>query len=255
WTIIHSRFWKFQVPYLSRHFRVITFDGPGNGKSDRSTDPRHYTADAYADDAVRVLDAVGVERVVAVGVSLGGAYTLRLATMHPDRVRGAVLVAPSLPLAPPLLARAQIPAGIRLPYPEDPQGWDKYNLAYWHDHYEDFLTFFFGEAFSETHSTKAREDAVGWGLETTADVLEAEEKIPTPEFPPPSEEYFDGLTCPVLVIQGTDDHVLNPQVGVEAARLSDGTLISMAGTGHLPIVREPVMFNLVLKDFVEKVSA
>ena len=35
WTIIHSRFWKLQVPYLARHFRVVTFDGPGNGRSDR----------------------------------------------------------------------------------------------------------------------------------------------------------------------------------------------------------------------------
>ena len=39
WTIIHSRFWKMQVPYLSRHYRVVTFDGPGNGRSDRTIDP------------------------------------------------------------------------------------------------------------------------------------------------------------------------------------------------------------------------
>jgi pimeloyl-ACP methyl ester carboxylesterase len=42
WSIIHSRFWKAQVPYLSRHFRVVTFDGRGNGRSDRPT-----TADGY----------------------------------------------------------------------------------------------------------------------------------------------------------------------------------------------------------------
>ena len=39
WTTIHSRFWKMQVPYLSRHYRVITIDGPGNGRSDRTLDP------------------------------------------------------------------------------------------------------------------------------------------------------------------------------------------------------------------------
>ena len=33
WTIVHKRFWKAQVPYLARHHRVVTYDGPGNGLS------------------------------------------------------------------------------------------------------------------------------------------------------------------------------------------------------------------------------
>ncbi len=35
WTIIHSRFWKMQIPDLARRTRVITFDGRGNGRTDR----------------------------------------------------------------------------------------------------------------------------------------------------------------------------------------------------------------------------
>ena len=35
WSIVHSRHWKMQIPYLSRHCRVVTFDGRGNGRSDR----------------------------------------------------------------------------------------------------------------------------------------------------------------------------------------------------------------------------
>jgi hypothetical protein len=31
WSIIHSRCWKMQIPYLARHCRVLTFDGRGNG--------------------------------------------------------------------------------------------------------------------------------------------------------------------------------------------------------------------------------
>ena len=34
WSIIHSRHWKLQIPYLARHFRVLTFDGRGSGRSD-----------------------------------------------------------------------------------------------------------------------------------------------------------------------------------------------------------------------------
>lgn len=35
WSVVTSRLWKAQIPYLARHARVLTFDGRGNGRSDR----------------------------------------------------------------------------------------------------------------------------------------------------------------------------------------------------------------------------
>ena len=52
WSIIHSRHWKAQVPYLSRHFRVVTFDGRGNGRSDTPAGRDAYTTVEFAQDAV-----------------------------------------------------------------------------------------------------------------------------------------------------------------------------------------------------------
>jgi pimeloyl-ACP methyl ester carboxylesterase len=43
WTLLHSRLWKAQIAYLARHFRVVTFDPRGNGKSDRPRDPACYS--------------------------------------------------------------------------------------------------------------------------------------------------------------------------------------------------------------------
>jgi pimeloyl-ACP methyl ester carboxylesterase len=49
WTVIHSRFWKAQIPYLARHFRVVTYDGPGNGRSDRPVDSLEYWRHRHED--------------------------------------------------------------------------------------------------------------------------------------------------------------------------------------------------------------
>ena len=43
WSLVHSRHWKMQVPYLARHFRVLVMDGLGNGRADRCRDPRRYS--------------------------------------------------------------------------------------------------------------------------------------------------------------------------------------------------------------------
>ena len=253
WTIIHSRFWKMQVPYLSRHYRVITYDGPGNGRSDRVTDPARYTADSYAADAAAVLDACEVDRAVVAGLSLGAQYATRLASLHPERVLGLVLIGPSLPLSGPILERAGIVDNFLEPYPENPEGWDKYNLAFWHADYPDFVEFFFSQAFNEPHSTKPREDAVGWALEGGPESLEAEARGDPMELT--GEEIFAAVTCPTLVIHGTDDRIQSHRVGVEAARLSNGTLASLAGSGHIPNVRDPVRVNLLLREFVERLIA
>ena len=268
WTIIHSRFWKMQVPYLSRRYTVITYDGPGNGQSDRVTDPARYSADAYAADALAVLDACGVERAIVVGLSMGGQYGTALAASHPDRVSGLVLVGPSLPLVPPSPERAVIAEHFTMPYPENASGWATYNLAYWHDHYEDFTRFFFSQVFSEAHSTKPQEDSVSWASETGPEILEAEANQPTAASyrsvssvaaPADATAHWSGLleqiACPVLVVHGTHDRIQPHATGVEAARISGGTLVSMEGSGHIPNVRDPVRFNLVLRDFIEQVAS
>jgi pimeloyl-ACP methyl ester carboxylesterase len=67
WSIVHSRVWKMQIPYLARHCRVIVFDGRGNGKSDRPDDPAAYAEEEFAADALAVLDATDTARAYIVG--------------------------------------------------------------------------------------------------------------------------------------------------------------------------------------------
>src|ERR687884_1300757 len=62
WSIVHSRVWKMQIPYLARHARVIAFDGRGNGRSDRPEEPEAYAETEFAADALAVLDATETAR-------------------------------------------------------------------------------------------------------------------------------------------------------------------------------------------------
>ena len=74
-------------PLLLAAHAGVTFDGLGNGKSDRPKDPRAYDFEAFAEDALAVMDATGTERAHLVCLSRGGQWTLKLAADHPERSR------------------------------------------------------------------------------------------------------------------------------------------------------------------------
>ncbi|MGH3101439.1 MAG: alpha/beta fold hydrolase, partial [Thermoleophilia bacterium] len=168
WSIVHSRQWKAQVPYLARHLRVVTFDGRGNGRSDRPADAEAYDDAEYVADAVAVLDATGTGRAVLVGLSRGSRWAVELAAARPERVLGAVLIDPALPFMAPLPLEQNNSFDEEL---DRSDGWAKFNRHYWMREYQDFLEFFASQAFSESHSTKQIEDMVGWGLETSPETL------------------------------------------------------------------------------------
>jgi 3-oxoadipate enol-lactonase len=74
---------------LARSFRVVTFDNRGIGDSDKPPGP--YTVRLLAEDAVGVLDELGIERAHIVGASLGGMVAQELAAGWPKRVDRLVL--------------------------------------------------------------------------------------------------------------------------------------------------------------------
>jgi pimeloyl-ACP methyl ester carboxylesterase/predicted glycosyltransferase len=248
WSIVHSRLWKLQIPYLARHCRVVTFDPRGNGRSDRPAEGTAYSEWELAADALAVLDASETERAVLVSLSLGAQRALILAADHPERIAGAVFIAASLPLAPPHPERAAMLARFDEQLETD-EGWAKYNRHYWRRDFEGFLQFFFSQCLTEPHSTKQIEDAVGWGLETDAETL-----LLTQEGPGLDEAQARALgarvRCPVLVIHGEADAISPHARAAELARATGGTLVTIEGGGHFPHARDPVQTNLLIRDFV-----
>ncbi len=149
WEIVHSRHWKLMIPYLSRHFRVVTYDPVGNGRSDRIDRADRYAADEQLKDAIGVLDATGTASCVAVGASYGGGLVTMLAALYPERFDGIVPISASHRWGVPIAER-------------DSDEWYRYDPEYWRKDWDDFVEFFFGEAHSDAHSTKAFDDSVRW---------------------------------------------------------------------------------------------
>lgn len=169
WSVIHSRHWKAQIPYLARHFRVVAYDGRGNGLSDRPEVASAYAAREFVADAVAVLDAAGIGSACVAGLSMGALHALLLAAEHPERVDGLFLIGAAIPLLTPSPPE---PDGFGFDDERDHyEGWAKYNRHYWRRDYQGFLEFFFGQVFPEPHSTKQIDDCVAWGLDTTPETL------------------------------------------------------------------------------------
>jgi pimeloyl-ACP methyl ester carboxylesterase len=205
--------WAPTFEYLSHDTRCISYDTRGTGGSTGSA--ASITLDVLADDAIRVLDAYGIERCVIAGESLGGFVAQHLVVRHPDRCTALALVAS----APFVMADiiGWLVDGARTDYPAT-------------------LERFVGLCLSEPDAAMLHH----WGttLFSTADPLVAARLF---------EACYDSIpdiasiTVPTVVLHGDDDQVVPFAAGEYlAATIPGAEWIPLAGTGHAPTVTRPV---------------
>jgi predicted glycosyltransferase len=176
-----------------------------------------------------------------------------LAVEHPERVTASVFIGPAVPMSTWNTFREGAQAMFDDQHDEY-VGWMKYNANYWLQDHRGFLEFFFSRCLPEPHSTKQIEDTVAWGLDTTPQVLVATERGPTMT-PPHAQELVRRVKCPVLVIHGDEDGIVQHANGAKLAAATAGQLLTMEGSGHLPHARDPVAVNLALGEFLLPASA
>jgi 3-oxoadipate enol-lactonase len=84
-----SVMWDPQIAVLSQNFRLLRYDTRGHGGSDAPRGP--YGLDQLGDDVVAMLDALGIDRVHWVGLSMGGMIGQNLALRYPQRLASMML--------------------------------------------------------------------------------------------------------------------------------------------------------------------
>ena len=215
WSIVHSDHWRHQVAAFADTRRVITFDGLGNGSSDRPEDPSLYGDLSFADDGAAVLDACGVASAVVMGSSRGGVWALAMAARHPERVRAVAFIAPNVPLAPGHPARVAASETF-LEDREVNDGWQMWNRSFWLHHYPEFLRFFFSQCFTEPDSAAEIQHFWEMGMQTTPEVLLATSGDGSNHLSADlARSYAVSLGCPSLVIHGDED-AISPLSRVES---------------------------------------
>jgi pimeloyl-ACP methyl ester carboxylesterase len=231
-----ARWWDELVPMLTRFHRVIRIDLLGYGRSAKPAD-RSY---ALPDQARRVgaaMDRLGVERVVVVGHSSGGAAAIALAELRPDLVTALVLIN----TGPHLGAYIAPPMAI------DPSQWP--------DVSDEQLRQFAGPAFSRpgyqipvelltevramtfhslTATTQASRDYV------------REQALPDRLAP---------LGQPLLVIFGEDDRRWRSSSAADYRAVPGSIVEMLPGLGHTPILEDPARTAAALLAFTATQAA
>ena len=81
--------WRPQIEMLSQHYRVLSYDTRGHGETDAPPPP--YTLEQLGEDAMALLDALDLDMVHWVGLSMGGMIGQQIVLKHPDRFRSLSL--------------------------------------------------------------------------------------------------------------------------------------------------------------------
>ncbi len=231
--IVHMQALKATVPYLSRHFQVATMDLRGNGRSDRPAEPTAYSFDQYYADLLAVLDHLEIRRLAIIGISSAAMAAIRLAAEESHRVSHLIVVGG---YAESLIFDTSKAAAIAAASEHMRHDW----LGY--------LDEFFTTVFPEPHSTKPYEDGVRYGWATTGEIVDLGRKGWLGQ---DVREYATRVTAPTLVIHGTDDRRSPYDAGLVIHQLiPHSQLLTIEGGGHLPAVRDPVLFNRSISTFV-----
>ncbi len=254
--ITHSRIYKTQVPFLARHYRVVTLDGRGNGRSGRPTGTANHLRTENVADIKAVMDASETERAILIAHCHANWWAVDFATAHPDRVDGLVAISPGVPyMGRPHQHWVDV-ASTWDDHLDDPTGWELFNREVIVSELDRWLTFFFGSQLVEPHSTKQFEDVVAWGLGTTGEILADSEEAQELDFPTREQVHSQmaALGKPVHVIHGDADVCQHVEKGPGLAEATSGEVNVMAGSGHLVAGRDPVKVNNLIKDFVDETT-
>jgi 3-oxoadipate enol-lactonase len=225
--------WDEQVAAFAGEYRILRYDQRGHGLTAMPAGPCNF--DLLVDDAVALLDVLGIARAIFIGVSMGGATALRLAARYPQRLAG--IVVSDAQWASPATAKAMWSERIDLALAHGMEAMVEPTVGRW----------FAPESLSANvpQLGQVRQMIRTTSLEGLAGCGRALQDY---DFRPS----LAGFSVPTLLVVGAADGAL-PQVMAEMHRaLAGSTFAEIANAGHLPNIEQPQRFNQALAGFLQR---
>jgi pimeloyl-ACP methyl ester carboxylesterase len=224
----HSMF-AHQVAEFARDHRVVTWDWRGFGQTE--TDGQPFTIWDQVDDLLALLDHLGIDEAVFVGMSHGGYITMRTPLVAPDRVRGIVLLDTNS-------------AGLT---PEEQVGYRQMFDKWMTEGPTDELCDTFGHIIIGDPELNAEwkrrwqarpKDQMRHAVTVTVELEDLRPRLPE-------------ITCPAVVIHGVDDVAFPTSLAETTAKLipNCGDAVLVPG-GHAACMSHPAETNAAIRKFL-----
>ena len=224
--------WRGQLDAFALHRHVLAYDARGHGGS--GCPPGEYDVPALADDLVRLMDELGIERASLVGLSMGGMMAQHLAAGHGDRLDKLVLADTTSHYEGEAVGMWQQRAATARAQGLEP-------LA------DPTMERWFTPAFHQAAPDEVRRirdvftsnSAEGYAL--AAGALSRFDVRPQ----------LARIAAPTLVICGDQDSACPPELGRQiAAAVPNGRFELLPAASHASCVEQPEAFNRLVLDFL-----
>ena len=215
--------WHFQIPFFSKHFRVVTLDNRGVGGSDKPRGP--FTTRMMADDVIRLMDYLEIEKAHIIGASMGGMIAQEISINYPERVNKLVLACTYAKRGETF---RNISDGEKLSGSPAERMTSIIDLAF----NKPLYRFVFGFLARLTSIFQRSPDAVG--IEGQSVAVMSHDAL----------ERLGSITSETLVIVGTRDRLIDPAASeVIAGIIPNAKLVKIEGGSHTIMVENKDEFN------------
>jgi pimeloyl-ACP methyl ester carboxylesterase len=219
-----SEMWRAQIEPLSRRHKLITWDMRGHGRSDYPDDPVAYSEEATVADMAALLDAVGADRAIVGGLSLGGYMSLAFHRVHPNRVRALLI----------------IDTGPGFKNEEARERWNQRSQEYacrFEQEGLDYLRSLTPEMAMSTHRSASGLVRAARGM-----LIQRDDRV---------IRSLTEIRVPSLIVVGANDMPFLAAADYMAAKIPEATKVVIPNAGHSSNIDQPERFNEAVLQFIE----